>query len=211
MKPNNGEEISDYLSRYLEVCAEVEGCDERTTATSFKIGLYDGCKLKESLTLYEPNTIATLQDRVRRYAKVNVTKDERTASQRKEERESQNGRFGQDGIRVSGRAEHNRSGRSSDNSVEFNMPIHKNFYEVRDQPFLVRPPKMLGNPNRRDKKRYCAFHRDVGHTTEECNNLLEHLEELARQGKLVKYLKNIGTENNKSRDSAMKSGGTWSL
>ncbi|XP_038711794.1 uncharacterized protein LOC120005988 [Tripterygium wilfordii] len=203
MKPNSGEEASDYLSRYLEVCAEVEGCDETTTVTSFKIGLPDGCKLKESLVLYEPNTIATWQDRVWRYAKVEVTKGERMTSLRKEERESQNERSGQYGRRVSGRAKHNRSKRSSTNSVEFNMPIHKIFYEVRDQRFLVRSPKMLGDPNRRDKKRYYAFHRDVGHMTEECNNLREHLEELSRQGMLAKYLKNNGTENNKTRDNDM--------
>ncbi|XP_038693764.1 uncharacterized protein LOC119991491 [Tripterygium wilfordii] len=205
MKPNSGEEISDYLSRYLEVCAEVDGCDERTTATSFKIGLPDGCKLKESLTLYEPNTIATLQDRVRRYAKVEVPKAKRMSSPKKEEKGSRNSRSVQDDKKSSSRAEHSRSGKSSANAVEFNMPIHKLFYEIRDQPFIVRPPKMSGDPDRRDKKRYCAFHRDVGHMTGECNNLREHLEELARQGKLAKYVKNKAKDGNKTRDNVGRS------
>ncbi|XP_021762924.1 uncharacterized protein LOC110727653 [Chenopodium quinoa] len=39
----------------------------------------------------------------------------------------------------------------------------------------------------RDVKKYCMFHRDVGHYTEECTQLKDNIEELIRKGYLTQY------------------------
>ena len=39
------------------------------------------------------------------------------------------------------------------------------------------------------KKKYCGFHKDHGHYTEDCKDLKEQIEELIRKGKLKKYVK----------------------
>ncbi|XP_021759600.1 uncharacterized protein LOC110724487 [Chenopodium quinoa] len=39
----------------------------------------------------------------------------------------------------------------------------------------------------RDVKKYCMFHRDVGHYTEECVQLKENIEDLIRKGRLSQY------------------------
>ncbi|XP_021726006.1 uncharacterized protein LOC110693183 [Chenopodium quinoa] len=39
----------------------------------------------------------------------------------------------------------------------------------------------------RDAKKYCMFHRDVGHYTEECTQLKENIEDLIRKGHLSQY------------------------
>ena len=41
----------------------------------------------------------------------------------------------------------------------------------------------------RDKKKYCRFHRDHGHLTEECRDLKEQINELIQKGKLQRYMK----------------------
>ncbi|XP_050259739.1 uncharacterized protein LOC126704771 [Quercus robur] len=50
-----------------------------------------------------------------------------------------------------------------------------------------------GNRRRDDKNprqnKYCRFHRDHGHNTEDCRDLREQIEELIRKGKLQKYVK----------------------
>ena len=51
----------------------------------------------------------------------------------------------------------------------------------------------------RDKKKYCRFHRDHGHLTEECRDINEQMEELIRKGKLQKYVKK--GESNRFRDN----------
>ena len=39
------------------------------------------------------------------------------------------------------------------------------------------------------KNKYCRFHKDHGHYTEDCRDLKEQIEELIRKGKLQKYVK----------------------
>ena len=40
----------------------------------------------------------------------------------------------------------------------------------------------------RNQNLYCHYHQDHGHTTEDCKNLWDHLEQLVREGKLKHLL-----------------------
>ncbi|XP_021727143.1 uncharacterized protein LOC110694271 [Chenopodium quinoa] len=48
-----------------------------------------------------------------------------------------------------------------------------------------RPAPMITNG--RDVKKYCMFHRDVGHYTEECVQLKENIKDLIRKGRMSQY------------------------
>ena len=48
---------------------------------------------------------------------------------------------------------------------------------------------MHSSPNVCDKNKYCQFHKDHGHYTEDCRDLKEQIVELIRKGKLQKYVK----------------------
>ena len=41
---------------------------------------------------------------------------------------------------------------------------------------------------RRNQNLYCQYHQDHGHTTEDCRNLWDHLNQLVREGKLKQLL-----------------------
>ena len=41
---------------------------------------------------------------------------------------------------------------------------------------------------RRNQSLYCQYHQDQGHTTEDCRNLWDHLDELVQKGKLKQLL-----------------------
>ena len=41
---------------------------------------------------------------------------------------------------------------------------------------------------RRNQSLYCHYHQDQGHTTEDCKNLWDHLDQLVREGKLKQLL-----------------------
>ncbi|XP_075644957.1 uncharacterized protein LOC142615940 [Castanea sativa] len=47
---------------------------------------------------------------------------------------------------------------------------------------------MKGDLNKRNKNKYCRFHRDHGHDTDECYDLKQYVENLIRQGKLRNFL-----------------------
>ena len=47
---------------------------------------------------------------------------------------------------------------------------------------------MVGNPKKRNHNLYCQYHRDHGHTTEDCRNLWDHLDQLVQEGKSKQLL-----------------------
>ena len=47
--------------------------------------------------------------------------------------------------------------------------------------------KVKGDHNKRNKNKYCRFHRDHGHDTK-CYDLKQQIEKLIRQGKLRNFL-----------------------
>ena len=60
--------------------------------------------------------------------------------------------------------------------------------QIKDDPSLNWPEKIEGDPNKRNKNKYCRFHRDHRHDTNECYDLKQEIENLIRQGKLRNFL-----------------------
>ena len=58
------------------------------------------------------------------------------------------------------------------------MPVDKILAQIKDEHYLKWPwPWPLhSSPNVRDKKKYCRFHRDHSHLTEECRDLKKQIE-----------------------------------
>ena len=78
------------------------------------------------------------------------------------------------------------------------IPVDKILVQIKDEHYLKWPRPLHSSPNVRDKKKYCRFHKDHGHYTEDCRDLNEQIEELIRKGKLQRFVKK--GEPNKSRD-----------
>ena len=58
---------------------------------------------------------------------------------------------------------------------------------------------MKADPVKLDKSKYCRFHKDVGHDTDECRQLKDEIEFLIRKGRLNKYTGDGGDRNNNGR------------
>ncbi|XP_050241274.1 uncharacterized protein LOC126690193 [Quercus robur] len=50
------------------------------------------------------------------------------------------------------------------------------------------PNKMGGDPSRRNQNLYCTYHRDKGHTTEQCRVLKDHFGQLVKAGYLKEFV-----------------------
>ncbi|GKV17254.1 hypothetical protein SLEP1_g27785 [Rubroshorea leprosula] len=72
----------------------------------------------------------------------------------------------------------------------FNLPRSQILMQIKNKMELRRPLPMRSSPASRDQSRYCDFHQDHGHITEECNSLKSELEGLARKGLLNEYISN---------------------
>ena len=66
---------------------------------------------------------------------------------------------------------------------------------VMEQEGLSQPLRPLaGDKSRRDQGLYCAYHRDVGHDTEDCRHLKKDIEKLIIRGHLGQFIRDEQTE-----------------
>ena len=61
-------------------------------------------------------------------------------------------------------------------------------HEVRNEQFLRWPTQMKSDPTTRDNTKYCEFHRDYGHRTDNCRQLKREIEYLIRRGYLRRFI-----------------------
>ena len=69
------------------------------------------------------------------------------------------------------------------------IPIDKILIQIKDEHYLKWSRPLHSSPHIRDKNKYCRFHKDHGHYTEDYRDLKEQIEELIKKGKLQKYVK----------------------
>ena len=60
--------------------------------------------------------------------------------------------------------------------------------QIKDDPSLKWLEKMKRDPNKRNRNKYCHFHRDHRHNTNEYFDLKQQIKNLIRQGKLRNFL-----------------------
>ena len=70
----------------------------------------------------------------------------------------------------------------------FREPMQQVLEKIKNEPFFKWSNKMAGDPMRHNQNFYCHYHQDHGHTTEDCRNLWDHLDQLAQEGKLKQLL-----------------------
>ena len=61
-------------------------------------------------------------------------------------------------------------------------------HEVRNEQFLRWPTQIKSDPATRDNTKYCEFHRDYGHRTDNCIQLRREIEYLIQRGYLQRFI-----------------------
>ncbi|XP_027155690.1 uncharacterized protein LOC113780842 [Coffea eugenioides] len=203
------ESLRSYLQRFDEENVQIPDQNEQVTIAAFTNGLIAGIFNTEIHRDY-PRTLRELWDR--------VDQGIRNEDLNRMKREAQATRTGQDSRRKkdAGRAEQGPSGsssqfrdrrsvfdrivkgRSSTSDVELTPlnSIRTHVLAVMRQNHLGRtPPEIPGRRDKRNSNLYCAYHRDVGHETEDCNDLKREIENLIRQGYLKQFVRKNGGFN----------------
>ena len=76
-------------------------------------------------------------------------------------------------------------------NVTFKEPMHRIVNRIKNEPYFRWPNKMGGDQSRRNQNFYCTYHRDKGHTTEQCRLLKDHLGQLVKMGYLKEFVVNL--------------------
>ncbi|XP_057463797.1 uncharacterized protein LOC130753625 [Actinidia eriantha] len=71
--------------------------------------------------------------------------------------------------------------------------------EIKHEEFVKWPGKINTDPTKRNRNKYCEFHRDHGHNTEDCFQFKEQIADLIKKGILRKYIINRQPPNSPER------------
>nr|GEV47078.1 reverse transcriptase domain-containing protein [Tanacetum cinerariifolium] len=71
------------------------------------------------------------------------------------------------------------------------------------------PPPMTTPVEKRNNNKFCEFHKEVGHNTDECMHLRRQIEELIKNGKLARVIKELNQGSGKDQPKAAKKGETY--
>nr|XP_023893128.1 uncharacterized protein LOC112005107 [Quercus suber] len=77
----------------------------------------------------------------------------------------------------------------------FREPVHRVLEKIKNEPYFRWPNKMSGNPEKRNQDRYCQYHQDHGHATEDCRNLWNYLDQLVWEGRLKHLLHHSSSQH----------------
>ncbi|XP_077232280.1 uncharacterized protein LOC143868152 [Tasmannia lanceolata] len=77
------------------------------------------------------------------------------------------------------------------NYTPLNTSVANILYEIHGKENLQWPPKMKGTGRKRNTSKYCHFHGDHGHTTDDRYNLKSEIKKLVGLGCVDKYLLNL--------------------
>ena len=84
-------------------------------------------------------------------------------------------------------------------NVTFKELVHRIMDQIKNEPYFRWLNKMGGEPLRRNRSLYCSYHRDKGHTTEQCRVLKDHLEHLVKAGYFKKFM--VDPRNQEARQA----------
>ncbi|EXB37469.1 hypothetical protein L484_002569 [Morus notabilis] len=65
--------------------------------------------------------------------------------------------------------------------------VEEVFNQVSRGNLLRRPELMKSDPSRRNQKKFCRFHGNVGHHTNDCADLKDEIERVIREGRLQEF------------------------
>ena len=185
--------MRSYVMRFTRGMLEVDETNDKVQLTTFKAGL----KSKDfvaSLAKNPPKTMAEALLKAQKYMNAEEALAAIDGVDKTKKKERKDDRRGQKRDRTDRRNNEGNKRREDKNPcpVKFTplvMPVDQILIEIKDEPSLkwLRPLHL--SPNMRDKRKYCRFHKDHGHYTEDCRDLKEQIEELIRRWKLQQYVK----------------------
>ena len=81
------------------------------------------------------------------------------------------------------------------NFTDLTKSVEDVFLAIEHTSVYKRPDSMRGDHSKRNQNKYCRYHKDVDHTTEECIILKDEIENLIREGYLRDYVSNGSTKS----------------
>uniref|UniRef100_A0A2N9GAF3 Reverse transcriptase n=1 Tax=Fagus sylvatica TaxID=28930 RepID=A0A2N9GAF3_FAGSY len=173
IRQREGESLRSYVQRFNKEAVQIDESNEYVAFIAFNAGLRKGDFLFQ-LCKDPPKSMSELMYEAQKFINAEDAFEPWDEFPGRKRKESEDRRF--------------ESSRSRSSKQEYPKVERKN---IQDDPEIKWPGKLCSDPTKRSKDLYCRFHRDHGHTTEDCYALKQQIKALIRQGKLGKFAYNI--------------------
>ncbi|XP_071924826.1 uncharacterized protein [Coffea arabica] len=207
VQQNPGESLRSYVRRFHEESVQIPDPNEQVTLAAFTHGLTAG-EFNTGIHKKYPRTLHELWLKVEK--DIQAEDLHRMKKEFQATRPRTDPRKGKDASRTevgsgSGFRSPGRDRRSVfDRISKGKTPIpeseltplnttRSHVLSVMEQNNLGKaPPRMFGSRDKRNSNLYCLYHRDIGHKTEDCNDLKKEIENLIRRGHLKQFIRRGG-------------------
>ncbi|KAL0312709.1 UNVERIFIED_CONTAM: hypothetical protein Sradi_5670200 [Sesamum radiatum] len=182
IRQKENEPLRDCMQRFVEAVHEVPHVNHELLASIMQQNLSPG-RFKESITGKPPSTMEDLLMRSQKYIRIEESNASNPSLSGK--------RKGEEEEKESKKKEERKH--LPPTGFQYYTPLNASRGEIlvlAEQQGLISqwPTKMEDNPKRFKSDKYCRFHRDRGHTTEECHHLKNEIEKLIQRGHLKEYI-----------------------
>ena len=215
IKQGTHEKLKSYVQRFNAESLKIDVLDEKFAVTAFIAGL--GMQSKDLMFSISKNPQASMAEVLAKVEKYingeeafmskkessSVSKEKKTTDKRRgrspkrqgdqrkspeTERERSPKRRGNLRDRLGPPQTERRRHYSPQRFTPLTASVSQVLQEVRNEQFLRWPAQMKSNPATRDNTKYCKFHRDYGHRTDNCIQLRKEIEYLIQRGYLRRFI-----------------------
>jgi hypothetical protein len=198
LKQGETEPLKDYLQRFNKERVEAEEMSESVVLTAAINGLWHKGPFVLELAKKTPTTLREFMEKAEEF--INQEEMVRMYAERdakpKEQAKKKEFRKGE------GASSQGKSSKKDAKPFEKKKPITEReynftplnssvtevFMQIRKDPDLRRPEKMQAPPEKRNMRKYCDYHQDHGHETEDCVSLRMEIERMIKGGKLARFV-----------------------
>ncbi|KAK2996476.1 hypothetical protein RJ639_025737 [Escallonia herrerae] len=190
------ESLKSYYARFNSEKLLIDHLDPGVTFAAMAKGVRPGTPLRFSLNKRPPENMSDLLDRVEKYLRA---EEDSTMSHQEEIHSGQKRRDRPEGKNQ----DEPKRPRAllSKSFTPLNTTREHILHQIKGQNIIKWPNPMRGPAERRDTQVYCHFHKDHGHTTEECKVLQREIENLIAKGHLKQFVKNNHRQQSGGRNN----------
>ncbi|KAL0420908.1 UNVERIFIED_CONTAM: hypothetical protein Slati_3113700 [Sesamum latifolium] len=184
--PKDNEPLKEYLQRFNAAALEVPSATQEVKASAFLQGLLDGDFFK-SLAKKPVSKFDALLARAAKYINMEDAQAAKKGSHEEKRKETKE-EIPSKKPRVDMRDKKPPSQKVNTVYTPLTVPIRQALMTVEGNGLLTRPRSWKDSPQCPKSDKFCRFHNDYGHTTEECRHLKNEIERLIQNGYLQEYV-----------------------
>ncbi|GMN74203.1 hypothetical protein TIFTF001_055399 [Ficus carica] len=213
LKQGTEESLKSYIERFSQEMNYVEGYTDSDAVAAIREGLLEGSMLK-SIVHKQPKTFAELITRAQKFISAEEYMRNRRGPAQAGTSKLEGKRKVEEGAKGSDQKKQKAEVQSETSKLKaltqkfqaytppdvtkiytpLNTTREQILMQIQHRNLLVPPAPMKGDPNKRDRSKYCRFHQDFGHDTSNCYQLKGQIEALVQQGQLREFVERVIAE-----------------